>query len=121
MEKREHDRLKTGSHCDIECAIAHKVKIRDISIDGIRLETPRHIDTKNTYSMKIVTKRNEEIMLNGEVVSSSLKKSIKEKGNIFPIYDIRLKFVEQNDEKINFLKNLTERLSHSSLKDKKNK
>ncbi|MHA2219873.1 MAG: PilZ domain-containing protein [Candidatus Hodarchaeales archaeon] len=98
----------------------NRVKITDISIDGICLESSRHIDTKNTYSMKIVTKRNEEIMLKGEVVWSSLRKSIKEKGNIFPIYDIGLKFIEQNDEKNNFLKKITERLAHCSLKDKRN-
>jgi hypothetical protein len=110
MENRIHKRHKTASHCSVECAITHKVKIKDMSNGGICLETSRHIDTRNTYDLKLVTKKKEEIMLKGEVVWSSLIKSIKNKGNIYPIYDIGIKFVEQNDNKNKFLEKLTESL-----------
>ncbi|MHA2219384.1 MAG: PilZ domain-containing protein [Candidatus Hodarchaeales archaeon] len=112
MENRVHKRHKTGSYCNVECAIAKDVKIKDISIDGICLETSQHIDTRNPYDMKLVTKNKEEIMLKGEVVWSSLIKSIKDKDNIYPIYDIGLKFIEQNDYKNKFLEKLIEQLTH---------
>ncbi|MHA2220092.1 MAG: PilZ domain-containing protein [Candidatus Hodarchaeales archaeon] len=112
MQYREHKRFKTGSHCNIECAIAHNVKIKDISIGGICLETSRYIESKNIYDMKIVTKSNEETFLKGKVVWSSLRKSIKDKADIFPIFDIGLNFIEQNDNKNKFLENITKKLSH---------
>jgi hypothetical protein len=112
MKNRIYERFKTGSHCDIECAIAHKVKIKNISIGGICLETSRHIETRSIYDMKIITKRNEEAVLKGKVVWSSLIGSIKDKEDIYPVYDIGLKFVEQGDDKKIFLENLTQRLAH---------
>jgi hypothetical protein len=112
MKNRIYERFKTGSHCDIECAIAHKVKIKNISIGGICLETSRYIETRSTYDMKIITKRNEKAVLKGEVVWSSLRGSIKDKEDIYPVYDIGLKFIEQGDDKKIFLENLTQRLSH---------
>jgi hypothetical protein len=54
MINRSHKRLKTGSHCSLECAMDHKVKIKDISIGGICLETSQHIDTRNPYDMKLI-------------------------------------------------------------------
>jgi hypothetical protein len=112
MKSRSHKRNKTGSYCNVECAIDKNVKIKDISIDGICLETSQHIDTRLPYDMKLVTKKRDEIMLKGEVVWSSLTKTIKDKDNIYPIYDIGLKFIEQSNNKIRFLEKLTERLTH---------
>ncbi len=112
MKNRFHRRHTTGSQCRIECAIAHEVKIKDISMDVICLETSQHIDTRIPYDLKLVTKNKEEIMLKGKVVWSSLIKSIKDKENVYPIYDIGLKFIEQNDRKKRFLEKLTKRLAH---------
>ncbi|TNF55551.1 PilZ domain-containing protein [bacterium] len=112
MKNRAYKRFETGSHCDIECAISHKVKIKNISMGGICLETSRYIETKSTYDMKIVTKKSEEAILKGEVVWSSLKGSIKDKEDVHPVYDIGLKFIEQGDDKKIFLENLTQRLAH---------
>jgi hypothetical protein len=112
MKNRVFERFKTGSHCDIECAIADKVKIKNISIGGICLETSRHIETRSIYDMKIITKRNEKAALKGEVVWASLRGSIKDKEDIYPVYDIGFKFIEQGDDKKIFLENLTQRLAH---------
>ena len=112
MEKRSFKRLTTGSHCDINCAIADKVKIKDISIGGICLETSRRINTNSIFDMKIVTKGNEEVSVKGKVTWSYLKKSLKDKGDFFPIYDIGFKFIEQNDKENKFLEILTKRLAH---------
>jgi hypothetical protein len=112
MKNRAYKRFETGSHCNIECAIAHNVKIKNISIGGICLETSRYIETRSTYEMKIITKRNEEAVLKGKVVWASLRESIKDKEDIYPLYYIGLKFIEQGDDKKIFLENLTQRLAH---------
>lgn len=112
MKTRVHRRYETGSHCSATCTKGSKIKIKDISIGGICLETSQHIDTRNTYVMKLVTRKKNEMMLKGEVVWSSLVKSVKNKDNIYPVYNIGLKFIEQNENKNKFLEKLTERLAH---------
>jgi hypothetical protein len=69
-EKREHRRIITGSHCNIDCVIADKVKIKDISIGGICLETSKYTNIKFNYSMNFVTKESGEKTLKGKVVWS---------------------------------------------------
>jgi hypothetical protein len=112
MEKRTYKRFATGSFCDMDCAIADKVKIKDISIGGICLETSRRISAKSIYDMKIIIRKNEGEELKGKVIWSTLSRSIKDKIDIIPIYDIGLKFVEQNSNKNKFLKKITEKLDH---------
>jgi len=111
-EKRAHRRIITGSHCNIDCVIADKVKIKDISIGGICLETPRRISAKGIYDMKIITRKNGEEKLKGKVVWATLRRSIKDKVDIIPIYDVGFTFAEQNDKKNTFLEKLTESLSN---------
>ncbi len=113
MENREQKRFRTGSHCNLECAIAHKVKIKDISMGGICLETSRYVDTKSIYDMLLITKRNEKVLLKGEIVWSALKESRRGKANVYPIYNIGFKFIGQTDSKNKFLEDLTEYLSKS--------
>ena len=54
-EKREYNRLISGSYCDIYCAMADHIKIKDIGIGGICLETSRHLKINSIYSMNFVT------------------------------------------------------------------
>lgn len=115
MEKRAYKRLATKSHCDIKCAVGHKQKIKNISIGGICLETSRHIGPNSIYDMKIVTKGYEEEHLKGEVVWSYLTKSLKDNGDLYPIYNIGFKFIGQNDKKNKFLQTLTKRLAHFDI------
>jgi len=112
MEKRAYKRFATGSFCNMDCAIADKVKIKDISIGGICLETSRRISAKSIYDMKIIIRKNEGEELKGKVIWSTLSRSIKDKADIIPIYDIGLKFVEQNSDKNKFLEKIIERLDH---------
>lgn len=112
MENRLHKRFEIKSYCDVECVVAHDIKIKNISLSGICLETSQHIDTRLPYDMKLVTKKREEIILKGKVAWSSLMQSVKDKNNIYPIYNIGLKFIEMNDKSNNFLEKLIERLAH---------
>ena len=110
-EKRASKRLITGSHCALDCAITNKVKIKDISISGICLETSRRINIKSIYSTNIVNKEIGDKKLKGEVVWSKLRGSIKDKDDIIPIYHIGINFIEQNDGNT-YLEKLNERLSN---------
>jgi hypothetical protein len=112
MEKRLYERFKTGSDCKLKCAIADKVRIKDVSMGGICLETSRYINTNNIYYMKIVTKKNEEIELAGHVVRSSFIKVRKSKEDISSVYEIGLNFIEQDNDKKKFLKKLAGRLTN---------
>ena len=111
MEKRAYKRLITGSHCNIDCAIADKVKIKDISRSGICLETSRRININSIYSMNFVTKGIGEKTLKGNVVWSTLIRSIKDNFDIIPIYQIGIKFIEQNDGNT-YLEKLTKKLAN---------
>ena len=111
MENRLYERFKTGSECTIECAIAQNVKIQNISLGGICLKTSQHVNTHHRHMMKIITGKNEKILLTGEVVRSSFRSVIKHKDNFSHVYDAGLIFVDQTDSQKNFLKKLTRRLS----------
>ena len=111
MEKRAYKRFITGSRCDIDSAIADKVNIKDISISGICLETARRINIKSIFSMNFVDKEIGEKTLQGKVVWSTLRRSIKDNVDIIPIYHIGIKFFEQNDGKT-YLEKLTESLAN---------
>ena len=110
-EKRESRRLITGSHCNIDCAIPDKLKIKDISISGICLETSRRININSIYSMNFVTKGSGGETLKGNVIWSRLRKSIKYNFDIIPIYHIGIKFIEDNDGNA-YLEKLTENLAN---------
>ncbi len=111
MEKRAYERFITGSRCEIDCATSDKVKIKDLSISGVCLETARRINITSIYSMNFVDKEIGGKTLKGKVVWSTLRRSIKDNVDIIPIYHIGLKFIEQNDGHT-YLEKLTEGLSH---------
>jgi hypothetical protein len=111
MENRLYARFKPGYKLKTECDIADKVKIKDISIGGICLETPQQIDTSKVYKIKLNTNKYEKINLNGEVVRSSIREVKVYKGHILPVYETGLLFIEQNSNKMNFLKKLTRTFS----------
>ena len=111
MEKRAYRRIIIGSHCNINCVMADKVKIKDISMTGICLETSRRMHIKSIYSMNFMNKEIGRETLKGKVVWSKLRRSIKDKVNIIPIYQIGIKFIEQNDGNT-YLEKLTESLAN---------
>jgi hypothetical protein len=77
------------------------VKILDISIGGLSLETEKRLNIGNEYTLKIDSKE-KVFTVKGIVVWSVLNNSIKDsKGNIVPIYTAGIKFTNLSDEKIN--------------------
>jgi hypothetical protein len=94
MERREHNRFETNSKLHIDFAIDNEVKIKNISTGGICLETTKHIKNNETYSLRLLSGINDEIMLTGVVVRSFLRRSININSNFFPLYEVSLKFNE---------------------------
>ncbi|MFZ3137518.1 MAG: PilZ domain-containing protein [Thermodesulfovibrionales bacterium] len=81
--------------------LAKFVKILDISIGGLSLQTEKRLNIGNEYTLKIDSKE-KVFTVKGIVVWSVLNNSIKDsKGNIVPIYTAGMKFTNVSGEKIN--------------------
>jgi hypothetical protein len=106
MEKREYNRFKTNGKLHIDFAIDNEVKIKNISIGGICLETTKNIKNNEIYSMRLAAGINEEILLTGVVVRTFLRRTIITNSNIFPVYEVALKFNELDNRDINSIERL---------------
>jgi hypothetical protein len=106
MEKRKSERFETGDMCRGELVFAEKGKIKNISIGGICMEISQHLTIDNIYMIEIVCSKNKKIIPTGVVVWSSFKGTVKKKDDIFPIYEVGLKFIELNDSDKQFLNKL---------------
>ncbi|MBM4146829.1 MAG: PilZ domain-containing protein [Nitrospira sp.] len=81
--------------------LAKFVKIIDISIGGLSLQTEKRLNIGNEYTLKIDSKE-KVFTVKGIVVWSVLNNSIKDsKGNIVPLYTAGIKFTNVSGEKIN--------------------
>jgi hypothetical protein len=81
--------------------LAKFVKILDISIGGLSLQTEKRLNIGNEYTLKIDSNK-KVFTVKGIVVWSVLNNSIKDsKGNIVPIYTAGMKFTNVSDSKIN--------------------
>jgi hypothetical protein len=106
MEKRKSERFKTGNKCRGKLIVGEKIKIKNISISGICMEILQHLRINNIYKIEIVCSKNKKITPTGVVVWSSFRGSLKKKGDILPIYQVGLKFIELNDTDKHFLDKL---------------
>jgi diguanylate cyclase (GGDEF)-like protein/PAS domain S-box-containing protein len=110
VDRRVFKRFKTGDHCWAELDISGKVKVKDISIGGARLNTPQPLTSHTLYKIKIYPSDNEEIALTGVVAWSSrigyeMGKDVK-----FP-YEAGLKFIELSENLKSSLDKFTENIS----------
>ena len=86
--------------------LAKFVKILDISIGGLSLQSEKRLNIGNEYTLKIDSKE-KVFTVKGIVVWSVLNNSIKDsKGNIVPIYTAGIKFTNVSGEKINEITDL---------------
>jgi hypothetical protein len=97
MDKRISERIKSDNQYIGELILASKIKILDITISGICLETSEHLTTNNIYRIELVPSNNETITPKCVVVWSSLRRTVKEKGYKLSIYRSGLKFIELTD------------------------
>lgn len=98
-KKRRHERLEMNVQ-EASCTVLFKeVKIIDLSIAGVALETTRLLNVRNSYELKLKDK-NRAISLKSTVRWSSLSGTRKElNGDVIPIYSVGLKFNEMPAEK----------------------
>ncbi len=105
------DRFKAGDKCKAKLLLADDVKIRDISVGGILLETTKRLNINSRYKIQIDGKLgNEKIMPLGIVVRESMKGTVKKKFDNVPVYHVALKFVALTTEEEAFLNKLISEL-----------
>ncbi len=111
MEKRIFVRCKHGDKHEAELVTEEKVKIRDISIGGISLQTSQDLHTKNSLGVELTSSNNEKITTRCEVAWSSLIQTVEQKSESFSIYEVGLKFIELTDKEKGFLEKYIKELS----------
>ncbi len=100
--KRRYERYKIDfMGISGKMVLAKYVKIIDISIGGICLETEKRLSVGSQYTIKLEGKE-KDLTVRGAVVWSLLKESIKDStGDIIPIYTAGMKFTDVTEKKIN--------------------
>jgi hypothetical protein len=114
MERREGERFKAGEKYRAKLILAEHVRIKDISVSGVCIETSQRLNTNNIYRIEILSSRSERITPTGVVVRSFLKETRKEGSDTLPIYDVGIKFVELSDDEKNFLEKFVNAVSKNT-------
>lgn len=97
VERRAYRRFRTGHNCWAEINGYGKIKIKDISIGGICLKTPKHLAMNSKYKIKMFSGNNGSITSNGKVVWSDVMEKENKKGTGSPYYESGLKFIKANN------------------------
>ena len=109
MEKRSSEHYKTGHKYKGRLIIADSLNIRDISLNGIQLETVEHLIPDSICRIEISSGDNEKIAPQCKVVWSDLMRTEEKEGETVSIYSAGLNFTGLNDSEIQFLeKNIKE-------------
>jgi len=117
-ERRQHKRFPLDcSGINGKMPLASNIKILDISIGGLSIETERRLNIHNDYSLKIEN-NGKTLSIKGIIMWSVLVRGEEdEKGNIVPIYRAGMKFInvatQQIEEFINFIKEDMKHLKES--------
>jgi Tfp pilus assembly protein PilZ len=98
--ERKNKRYKLNSvEIKSRMLLARYVKILNMSIGGIAVQTDKRMTVGNQYTLKIESK-GQTLNVKGVVVWSVLGESIKDAGdNIIPIYTAGMKFTDTSPEK----------------------
>jgi hypothetical protein len=109
---RRHKRHRGIMEINGRIMFAKYVKIINISIGGICIETDKRLKVGGQYTIKFDGK-GKSLTAKGIVVWSLLKDSIKDSlGNIIPIYTAGMKFTDVSDEKVNKIVDFIETHRH---------
>jgi diguanylate cyclase (GGDEF)-like protein/PAS domain S-box-containing protein len=96
MERRTSERFNVGDKCHAVINSSDKMKIYNISLCGIRLESSLKLIVNNRYKIRISASGNESAMLTGKVVWSYMTERLREKKDVLPCYETALKFINMN-------------------------
>lgn len=91
---RLFERFKTGDKYSVKLILADDVRIKDISLGGILLETTRRLNLNRKYRIQIGGVNDGTISPMGLVVWASLKSTVKKMHDSLPVYHVALKFVD---------------------------
>jgi len=107
--RRQHKRYKVDvMQINGKIVLAKSVKILDISIGGVCLQTEKRLNIGSEYTLKIEEK-GRVLTVKGFVVWAVLSgSSADSSGSIIPIYKAGMKFIDASDEKINEIVNFIE-------------
>jgi Tfp pilus assembly protein PilZ len=107
--KRRHKRIEINvMEVSGTVMFTREVKVIDISIDGIALETTKLLNIDHSYALKLKD-RSKAITLKGTVVWSSLSGTRNgSEGDVIPIYKVGLKFHGMPAEKTAEVQNFIE-------------
>jgi hypothetical protein len=104
---RKFERLNPGNKCKGKLILSDDVKIKDISLGGLCIETTRRLNINNSYKIQIVSNDKKDIITPlGLLVRAKLKGTVKKKDYTLPLYEVALKFIELNDKEKLFLDKL---------------
>ncbi len=107
-EKRRHRRYEVeGVNGSLTFAV--DVKIVNLSLEGMAIETGRRLNVNTDYSVRL-KQGDEHLELTGKIVWSTLTRTVKTpEGDIKPVYRAGIRFVDVLDEKsrsiISFIEN----------------
>jgi|Deesub1362B_J571_1020462.scaffolds.fasta_scaffold00125_6 c-di-GMP-binding flagellar brake protein YcgR len=117
-DRRRSERYKVK---DIKGALtfAIEVKIVNISVKGISVESKKPLNINKTYLIKIPLERNKKLELEGEVVWSTLVRLEKTpEGDVVPIYRAGLKFKNTLSDKAEEIINFIEKHKVSTIEQR---
>jgi diguanylate cyclase (GGDEF)-like protein len=104
--ERVYIRYETDNNNSVELVVSGNAMIKNISIGGISMRTSQRLTKNTVYTVKMLGNRNEELLLKGLVVWSSLLGKVSEKDGTGPYYEAGLRFIELNDSLISSLEKL---------------
>jgi hypothetical protein len=109
QNRRKHKRYKVDvMEINGKMVLAKNVKILDISIGGVCLQTEKSLNVGGEYILKIEGK-GKVLTVKGTVAWALLSgSSVDSHGNIIPMYKAGMKFIDASNEKINEIVNFIE-------------
>lgn len=84
-----------------------KVTVNNISMGGICIDIKKHLAIDSRHCIELTSTTNRKIEPECLVIWSSFIGTIKENGEVMPVYSVGLKFIELKDSEKYFLKILT--------------
>lgn len=104
-ERRAYRRIRTGSNCWARLNGSGKIRIMNISLNGVCLQSRQRLPVGNDYNIKLFYNDNEAILSAGELVWSDLTTDGNSNEDALHYYESGLKFIKtDNDLKISLLK-----------------
>ncbi|GBE04519.1 MAG TPA: PilZ domain-containing protein [Nitrospirae bacterium] len=112
LGKRLHKRFETTDRIRAEAAFSDQIKIKNLSMGGLCIETPQHLVHDNVYEIELFCGNKGNVQQQAKVVWSALRKTVKHEENFLPVYEVGLKFVGQSDNEKFSLHKLITKIIH---------